>query len=114
MTDPTTVHAWMVAQTRRRAAAPALARPPAWPASGPSTRLGLSHPQTHPAVASTIWRTLGDVFEAVRVRECAQLLERLVLDLADPLARDVERPPDLVERARMLAVEPVAKLEHAT
>ncbi|HEV7132127.1 MAG TPA: hypothetical protein VGN27_00175 [Gaiellaceae bacterium] len=27
---------------------------PAWPAAAPSTRLGLSHPQTHPAVASTI------------------------------------------------------------
>src|SRR5437773_11460097 len=53
MADATTVHAWMVAQARRRAAGPALARQPAWPAAVPSTRLGLSHPQTHPAVAST-------------------------------------------------------------
>ena len=37
----------------------------------------------------------------------------LVLDLADPLARDVERAPDLVERARVLAAEAVAQLEHA-
>src|SRR5437773_2633939 len=44
----------------------------------------------------------------------AQLLQALVLDLPDALARDVERPPHLVEGARMLAVKPVAKLEHAT
>src|SRR5438445_9514245 len=54
MVDATTVHTWMVAPARRRAAAPALARQPAWPAAGTSTRLGLSHPQTHPAVPSTI------------------------------------------------------------
>jgi len=41
MVNATTGHAWMVAQARRRAAAPALARRPAWPASGASTRLGL-------------------------------------------------------------------------
>src|SRR5207344_702390 len=29
------------------------------------------------------------------------------------LTRDVERPPDLVERSRLLAVEAVAQLEHA-
>src|ERR1700675_965408 len=54
MADAATGHAWMVAQARRRAAAPALARQPAWAAAGTSTRLGLSHPQTHPDVASTI------------------------------------------------------------
>src|ERR687897_920183 len=56
---------------------------------------------------------LGDVAELLRLRERLQLLERLVLDLADALARDVERPPDLVERARVLAAEPVAQLEDA-
>src|SRR5260370_42602817 len=50
----------------------------------------------------------------MQVREGAQLLQRLVLDLADALARDVERPPDLVKRPRMLSIKPVAKLEHAT
>src|SRR5204862_4090952 len=50
-----------------------------------------------------------DVLERLRVGERAQLLEALVLDLADPLARDVEGPPDLVERARVLAVEAVAQ-----
>src|SRR5437899_11339963 len=59
-------------------------------------------------------RRLGDVAELLSLGEALELLERLVLDLADALARDVERPPDLVERARVLAVEPVAKLEHAT
>src|SRR5262249_62140167 len=42
----------------------------------------------------------------------AQLLEALVLDLADALAGDVERATDLVERSRLLAVEPVAELQH--
>src|SRR6266852_1506412 len=50
--------------------------------------------------------------ELLRFCERQQLLQALILDLADPLARDVERPPDLVERARMLAVEAVAQLEH--
>ena len=48
MADATTVHAWMVAQARRRAAGPTLARQPAWPAAAPSTRLGLSHPRDAP------------------------------------------------------------------
>src|SRR5207248_8366512 len=50
---------------------------------------------------------------AVCVREGAELLQRLVLDLPDPFARDVERPPYFVERPGMLAVEPVPELEHA-
>src|SRR5213078_2175969 len=45
--------------------------------------------------------------------ERPQLLQALVLDLADPLARHVERATDLVEGPRLLAVEPVAQLEHA-
>src|SRR3954454_17607762 len=55
----------------------------------------------------------GDVAELLGLGEALELLERLVLDLADPLARDVERPPDLVERARVLPAEPVAQLEDA-
>src|SRR4051795_4467506 len=56
----------------------------------------------------------GDVLQRLGLCERPQLLQALVLDLPDPLARDVEGPSDLVQRARMLAVEPVAKLEHTT
>src|SRR5436190_4717951 len=55
---------------------------------------------------------LGDVAQDLRVRERAELLERLILDLANALARHVERATDLVERARVLAVEPVAEDQH--
>src|SRR3954471_301854 len=55
---------------------------------------------------------LRDVAELLSLRERLQLLQRLVLDLADALARHVERAADLVQRAGMLAAEPVAQLEH--
>ena len=41
-----------------------------------------------------------------------ELLQRVVLDLADPLARDPERPADLLERPRLLPAQPVAHLDH--
>src|SRR5205807_106334 len=70
-------------------------------------------------IDSILWTTdpagkrwLRDVAELHRVRERTQLLQALVLDLADSLARHVERPADLVEGARMLAVEAVTQLEH--
>src|SRR5439155_17337885 len=50
--------------------------------------------------------------ELLRVREGAELLQALVLDLADALARDLERAPDLVEGARLLAVQAVAQLQY--
>src|SRR6266516_2082374 len=62
-------------------------------------------------VASTP-RILSDGAKHLRVAERPQLLQALVLALADPLARDVERPPHLVECARMLAIQPVTELEH--
>jgi len=49
------VHAWMVAHALRPAAGPALLRQPALPSADPTTWLGLGHPQTHPAMASTIY-----------------------------------------------------------
>src|SRR3954453_12679487 len=58
-------------------------------------------------------RRLRDAAELLRLRERLQLLQRLVLDLADPLARHVERAADLVEGPRVLSAEAVAQLEHA-
>src|SRR6266545_4730105 len=54
----------------------------------------------------------GDVAELDRVREGAELLQALVLDLPNALPGDVEGAADLVEGARMLPVQPVAELEH--
>src|SRR5262249_11514180 len=54
-----------------------------------------------------------DVAELLRLGERAQLLQRLVLDLADALAGDVERAADVVECPRRLAVQPEPHLEHA-
>ena len=42
-----------------------------------------------------------------------QLLQGVVLDLADALAGDPERAPDLLERAGLRAVEAVAELDYA-
>src|SRR2546421_493579 len=57
--------------------------------------------------------TFSDFAELLSLRERLELLQRLVLDLADPLAGDVEGPADLIQRPRMLAAQPVAELEHA-
>src|SRR4051812_16359109 len=54
-----------------------------------------------------------DVAKLLRLGEALQLLQRLVLDLADALTRHVERAPDLVERARVLSAEAVPQLQHA-
>src|SRR5262245_44729419 len=51
------------------------------------------------------------VSEPLRLRERLELLQRVVLDLADPLARHAEGLSDLLERARLRAVEPVAQLD---
>src|SRR4051794_19849607 len=56
----------------------------------------------------------GHFAQFLRFAQLLQLLQALVLDLPDPLTRDVERPTDLVEGPRMLAAEPVTELEHAT
>src|SRR5438132_11658205 len=55
----------------------------------------------------------GDVAQLLRRGEALQLLQRLVLDLADALARYVECAAHLIERTWVLAAEPVPQLEHA-
>src|SRR6185437_3627573 len=82
-------------------------------ASGASvSRLRYTSARGRPQRARASVRS-GDVAELLCLRKRLQLLQRLILDLADALARDVERPPDLVERSRVLAAEAVAQLEHA-
>src|SRR5439155_9691173 len=63
-------------------------------------------------IARCATRVSDTVFEALRFRQRLELLERVVLDLADALAGDAERAPDLLERARLRAGEPEAKLDH--
>src|SRR4051794_30027235 len=55
----------------------------------------------------------GDLTQFLGLAQRLQLFEALVLDLADPLAGDVEGAADLVQGPRVLAAEPVAELEHA-
>src|SRR5919106_872564 len=55
---------------------------------------------------------LEGVLEALRLGQGLELLQRVVLDLTDPLARDAEGAADLLERPRRVAVQPVAHLDH--
>src|SRR5919107_173196 len=66
-----------------------------------------------PSVRRLALQASGHVAELLGLRERLELLERLVLDLADALARHVERAADLVQRARVLPAQPVPQLEHA-
>src|SRR4051794_41940708 len=54
----------------------------------------------------------GGIAEALGLGKRFQLLQRVVLDLPDPLARHVERAADLLERVRARAREPEAHLDH--
>src|SRR5689334_9217298 len=55
---------------------------------------------------------LDAILESLRFRQGLELLQRVVLDLADSLAGDAERPADLLQRAGLLALEPEAELDH--
>src|SRR5581483_7319407 len=57
-------------------------------------------------------RLLDAVLQALRLRQGLELLQRVVLDLADALAGDAERAAHLLERARLLALEPEPELDH--
>src|SRR5580765_6995001 len=52
------------------------------------------------------------VLQALSLGQRLELLERVVLDLADALARHAEGPADLLERARLRAREPEAELDY--
>src|SRR5579862_9072935 len=56
---------------------------------------------------------LDAVAQPLSLGQRLELLQRVVLDLADPFARDAEGLADLLERARLHAVEPEAQLDHA-
>ena len=54
---------------------------------------------------------LAGVPQPLRLGQRLELLERVVLDLANPFACDVERTPDLLERLRSLTRQPEPQLE---
>src|SRR3954447_13270796 len=56
----------------------------------------------------------GRVAEALGLGKRLELLEGVVLDLPDPLARHVERAADLLERVRACARQPEAHLDDLT
>src|SRR5262245_15941856 len=55
--------------------------------------------------------SLYAVSESLRLGKGFELLERVVIDLADALALDAERLPDVLGRARLRAFEPVPQLD---
>src|SRR5712691_7236257 len=55
---------------------------------------------------------LDAVFEALRLGQRLELLQRVVLDLTDALARHAEGAADLLQRARLLAEQAEAELDH--
>src|SRR5262245_29549780 len=55
---------------------------------------------------------LDAVLEPLRLRQRLELLQRVVLDLADALTGDPERAADLLECARLLALEAEPQLDH--
>jgi predicted ATPase/class 3 adenylate cyclase len=55
---------------------------------------------------------LAAVAKTLRFGQGLEALERAVFDLADALARDAERTPDLLERERLAAEQAVAELDH--
>src|SRR6266508_2186140 len=67
-----------------------------------------------PARAITATARLAAALEALRLGQGRERLERVVLDLADPLAGDTEGAADLLERPRLTAIEAEAQLDDAS
>src|SRR4051794_11174282 len=87
---------------------------PATSASSARTASSSSRSSAPRTPASAGIRTpLADcVAERLRLGQVLELLERVVLDLPDPLAGHAKRAADLLERARLAAEQPVAELDH--
>src|SRR5207253_11019984 len=62
--------------------------------------------------AAALRPRLDAILEALRLRKRLELLERVVLDLPDALPRHAEGAADLLERARLLALQPEPQLDH--
>ena len=65
-----------------------------------------------PARGRRALNELRRVAQPLRLGQRLELLQRVVLDLPDPLARHVERPAHLLQRVRALAGEAEAHLDH--
>src|SRR5919108_5252309 len=50
--------------------------------------------------------------QPLRLGQLLQLLQRVGLDLPDPLPRDAERPPDLLQRQRLVPSQAEPQLDH--
>src|SRR4051794_1250329 len=78
------------------------------PALHSARPIGAPSHRPAPSAASGIDHLADRVAQRLRLGQPLELLERVVLDLADALAGDAEGPADLLERARLLAAQPEA------
>jgi hypothetical protein len=61
---------------------------------------------------TNFWGASGALAQGLRLRQLLQLLQRVRLDLPDPLAGDAESPAHLLEGERLMSAQPIAKLDH--
>src|SRR5205823_2815338 len=79
---------------------------------GPGWKNPAKPPKPAPYDETPTTKPLRRVPQPLRLRQRLQLLQRVVLDLADPFAGDVERPAHLFQRVRALAGQAEAHLDH--
>src|SRR6266545_944604 len=65
-----------------------------------------------PGQSAQHFARLNAVLEALRLRQRLELLQRVVLNLPNSLARHAEGAAHLLERARLLAEQAEAELDH--
>src|SRR5262245_48648057 len=73
------------------------------------TERACRHVAAHPRLRGD---ELGGVAQPLRLGQALELLQRVVLDLADAFAGHAEGPTDLLEGPRLVALEPIAHLDH--